>query len=542
MSNKKVMVIGLDGATWDLMRPLAEKGILPTFKKLMEKSVYGDLESTVPPITIPAWISFVTGKNPGKLGCYDFLVARNSLNDLRPITTKDIQAKTFYEILNENKKKCILINLPGSYPPRIKEIVITSLMTQGENFIFPPELLDEISDLKNYRIIYDIPPVECKNLTNFFKDVREVERNRFKCAKKLFVKEWDLFFLLFSGTDGIQHRIYSTLLSETIDINSDPIKFYKEIDGYVKWFVENSPKDTNILIMSDHGFVGYKNAFFINEWLKKRGYLKLRVKPKNSPGEIEQLSKAKNKKKNLGIKLPPILLDFLKSLNWLYPIYRKLSKVLPIEIQATIQSESSGTIAYSISHADTNFGGIHINSKKRFSDGIIIQEDYENVRNEIICELKKLKDPETGKKVIINVWKKEDIYHGSQLRDAPDIIFVLPNKYQVKSSVSSNKIFNNNTSVFYSRCNNHALQGIFLAHGPDIKKGVEIQNAKIIDLAPTILHLFGMPIPEDMDGKILKEIFKEDGELAKREIKYQKTGKKENVKGKIKELKNAGKI
>ena len=86
----KVLLIGLDGATWDLMKPWAEKGVLPTFKKLMEKGVYGDLESTIPPVTIPAWVSFATGKNPGKLGCYDFLLPKKSLNDTTPITTKDM--------------------------------------------------------------------------------------------------------------------------------------------------------------------------------------------------------------------------------------------------------------------------------------------------------------------------------------------------------------------------------------------------------------------------------------------------------------------
>jgi predicted AlkP superfamily phosphohydrolase/phosphomutase len=90
--------------------------------------------------------------------------------------------------------------------------------------------------------------------------------------------------------------------------------------------------------------------------------------------------------------------------------------------------------------------------------------------------------------------------------------------------------------------NTHELKGIFLAYGHDIKKGAEIQNAKIYDLAPTILHLMDVSIPKDMDGKVLKEIFKEDSELAKREIKYQEADEKEMVKEKIKDLKKSKKI
>ena len=544
MTNKKVLVIGLDGATWDLMRPWAEKGILPTIKRLMEKGVQGNLESTIPPFTIPAWISFATGKNPGQLGCYEFLIPRNSLNDRRPITTKDIHGKTFYEILNENGKRCIIINLPGSHPPRIKEIVITSILTQGNNCIFPPDLVNEIPELKNYRIVSDVPYFTNKDLTKFVDDVIKLEKIRFKCAKKLFEKEWDFFFLLFISVDSIQHVMYDKLLSETIDINSNPIKFYREIDRYVRWFIDNASDNTNILIMSDHGFEVYKKAFFINEWLRREGYLKMELKPKNLLAETETAqskSRKKRESKKINIKLPSSLLKYLKSLVWLFPFYVKLMKILPIGIQATFQSKLSETVAYSISHADSAFGGIHINDKKRFIDGKVEMDNYENVRTEIINKLKQLKNPKTGENAIKNVWRKEDVYFGSQLDAASDIIFMLSDKYLVKSNVS-NKIFDDKIMKPELRYNNHALQGIFLAYGPDIKKGGEIQGAKIYDLAPTILHILGIPLQEDMDGRVLKEIFKEDSELAKREIKYQEIDEREMIKEKIKKLRYIEKI
>jgi len=543
MTNKKVIVIGLDGVTWDLIKPWAKEGKLPTLKKLMESGVYCDLESTIPPLTAPAWVSFATGKNPGKHGCYDFILPRKSLNDMKPITTKDIHGKTFYEILYENGKKCIIINLPGSYPPRIKEIVITSLLTQGNNFIFPPNLVTEIPELKNYRIIPDKSLRESGRIMESVNDIRKLEKNRFECAKKLFKKDWNFFFLLFTGTDTIQHMIYDKLISGTMDDDSYPIKAYKEIDEYIGWFVDNVPQDTNILIMSDHGFRAYKKVFFINSWLRREGYLKVeqRLKKQIKLHKLaEEIEKARSKRIN--IKLPTFLLNYLKFFTWMYPFYIKLKNILPIEIQRDIlQPRLLESIAYAYGTMSYNISGIYINDKKRFIDGKVEMSDYENVRTEIINKLKQLqlKDPKTGENIIKNVWKKEDIYSGSQLYMAPDIIFMLIDEYRSMTNLLITKLFDDK---FVDRMNTHALQGVFLAYGPDIKKGEEIKCAKIYDIAPTILFMFDMSISKDMDGRVLKEIFRDDSELAKREIKYQEIDEKERIKEKIKILKDLIKI
>jgi len=534
----KVLVIGLDGATWDLIKPWAEEGKLPTLKKLMDKGVYGDLESTITPNTGTAWVSFATGKNPGKHGCYDFGIPKNSLNNVKAITTKDIHGKTFYEILYKNGKKCIIINLPGSYPPRIKEIVITSLMTQGDNCIFPPEIKNEIPELKNYRIT---PNVQLHGKIDYVNDIRVLERTRFECAKKLFKKDWDFFFLLFGGTDWIQHDMYDKLISGMMNDNSDPMKLYKEIDEYIGWFVDNVPQNGNILLMSDHGFKVYMKAFYINAWLRREGYLK--VEPTSKTKTHLQKFHAESEKaisKRINLKLPIFL---LKLFTFMYPVYIKLRKILPIELRIDARPKLSDTIAYSTtSTIRSNFGSIYINDKRRFTDGKVEIDSYENVREEIMNKLKHLKDPETGEYVIKKVWKKEDIYFGDKLDIAPDIFFMLSDKYQVRSGLSitepfSYKIIENNSG--------HALYGIFLGYGPNIKNGIKIQNAKIYDIAPTILHIFGMPIPRDVDGRVLKEIFREDSELANRVIKYQEVGEDDEkvwIKQKIKELKTLKKI
>lgn len=528
-------MIGLDGATWDLLKPWAKKGVLPTLRKLMEKGVHGSLESTIPPVTVPAWISFATGKNAGKHGCYYFAMPRNSLTDLRPITSREITSKTFYEMLEENGRKCVLINLPGSYPPRIKGPVLTSLLTKGDNFVFPPDAVDEIPKLRHYRITPDYGLL-AKGIDDFVSSVRELERDRFECGKELYIRNWDFFFLLFSGTDMIQHQIYNKLFYGEMGEDSPAVGLYRDIDRYIGWFVDNAPEGTDILLMSDHGFRVHEKAFQLNQWLKRERYLETepRMKPRVAHSRaMEAFDKASAKKIN--VKLPSFLLSRLVLLTWpsaLYEILRRLKRWLRVEIRVDVlQPKMAESIAYS-----PYSGVIYINDKKRFIDGKIDGEQLEEFKVKLMTSLKKLKDPQTGRSIVNNIWGKEDIYAGPHLELAPDIVF-LPDERLISNSLAVNKLFVDNKVQ-----NAHSLTGFFLACGPSIKQGAEIQGATIYDLAPTILHMFDLFVPNDMDGRVLKEIFREASEPARREDKYQKVDEPNRVKEKIKHLRNSGRL
>ena len=151
---KKVVVIGFDGATFDVLKPLVEKGKLPNLFRMLTEGANGKLRSTTPPLTGPAWVSFATGKNPGNHGCYTFESFEKSIEETRTITTAKILGKTFYELLDSSGKKCVIINLPCSYPPRIKGDLVTSFLTVGPDHVFPKTLENEVPGLKDYRKPY----------------------------------------------------------------------------------------------------------------------------------------------------------------------------------------------------------------------------------------------------------------------------------------------------------------------------------------------------------------------------------------------------
>ena len=191
---------------------------------------------------------------------------------------------------------------------------------------------------------------------------------------------------------------------------------------------------------------------------------------------------------------------------------------------------------------DRGLKGININVKGREPYGVIEQEmEYEDLRNRIVDELNRLKDPETGEKIMNEVYKNNEIYSGEFLDKTSDIIFIQNPKYLIKQDLLSGTMIASSSPELPGE--HHAqINGIFIANGPDIKEGKKIEGVELVDLAPTILHMMNVPVPKDMDGKVLKEIFKEDSELAKRPIIYKEIDEKKKIKERVEKLKNVGKL
>jgi predicted AlkP superfamily phosphohydrolase/phosphomutase len=531
-------MIGLDGATWDLLMPLAREGFLPTLRKLIENGSYGELESTIPPITAPAWASFATGKNPGKTGIFDFLRPRSSLQDLAPVTSRDIAGKTFYEILDGNGRRTIMINLPLSYPPRTEAPTITSIETQGDQFIFPSSLKDRIPELKEYRLIPDFDLKVQRGDEEYIQDIRELEQCRFRCAQKLFQWEWDFFFLLFSGIDWTQHRLYDKLISNGLGRDHPAFQLFRDVDSYLGWFLEHLPSETTLLLMSDHGFRVYKGIFRINQWLRGNNFLECHYVRKHTasyPHRFgEGMAKAMEKRddKQSGRKIPfaapSFLIELAQRLGF-EKVCGMLADHFPsLQIQAAVDYTRTSAFC-----TTSEAWGVYLNLKGRFQDGIIEPEYERDLREEIIAGLTRLKNPVTGESTFDKVLDSKQIYWGEEGKSAPHILILTRDCWVIPHLSSRNK-----PNIFEKRTfNGHSLSGIFLAYGPGIKRGSKLDGAKIYDVAPTILHILGTTIPRDMDGRVVKEIFEQDSEFAGRPIVYAGTDESERIKLKINRLK-----
>jgi len=540
----KVILFGIDGGSLKLIEQWKDE--LPTFKRIMKGGVFGELLSTVPALTCPAWPCMFTGKNPGKLGMYDFLsLELNDEREPRVFSSLDYHSSSLWKILNEYGKKVGLLNVPMTFPPhKIDSFVVCGLgtpQTAGVNYTCPAELGETLNELVGgYEIIPSIILTLYGQEEKCLKKSKGILKKRVKAAEYLMDNfPWDLFVCVFSVLDVVQHyfwRYMDTSHPKHIANSKykDVIKdFYKRIDEAIETLISEISEDTNILIASDHGFGPYYGGFSVNKWLEENGYLKFK-------------HSAHRKSLNAGLRE---VRDFL--LPRLSPkLVRLVAKVIPqgLANRLTTRGESKDKmlqIYRNIEWAETKAyalgmttGGIFINLKGREPGGVVEPgKEYEKFRDEIIDKLSKVADPKTGEPLSFHTFKREEVHWGQYANLAPDISIELGSKYY-PTTLSGESLW-----IEYAASGSHVPQGMFMAYGPDIKKeGMRLADLKIYDISPTILHIFGLPIPDDMDGRVLIEIFKAGTEPAKRAVVYQKASEMEKIKGKIKQLKASGRI
>lgn len=511
MTNNKLILLGLDGATWDLIIPWINDNKLPNFKKLIDKGSYGNLESTIPHVTPPAWTSMSSGKNPAKHNIYDFMSIKKVNNHWKNkvYSSKSKKSEEIWDLLN---KKSIIVNVPLTFPPKkINGIMISGMYTPDDksDFTYPKEIKNDIFNVApEYKT--ELRWGEYKEQKEkFLKDLYKMTDERIKLFWHLYQKEWDFYFFVFVGTDRIQHIIWD---------NDELLRYYSYLDQFLGE-VLNEIKGKNITLMmtSDHGFSKIKKMVHINSYLKQIGYLQNKNNVSKEKGKPKKVTKE---------KLSELLLKY-----HLTKTYQKLPNDIKNIIRRTIPGGSNPEYDLNIDQSEAvmiGTGGIYINATD--------SRRKEKISQDIITKLKDLKNPNTSEKVIENVFRKEEIYSGPYLSKAPDLL-ILPNKgYSLLHNLSSD-IFEEPTL----KKGDHALNGIFIAYGPDIKKGLKI-DAKIFDVTPTILHLFNNPVPEDCDGRVLKEIFAETSKLASKDVKFTKKNEEQRIKNEISKLKSIGKI
>lgn len=518
---KKVVVIGLDGGTFTLLKPLVAEGLMPNFKRLLEEGAAGILESTMPPMTGTAWTTFATGKHPSKHGVYDFLLVEDSLENFHVSTSRDIKGKTVYEIIAEHGLTPVIINLPNSWPPRLdpqKYITITDLLTQGEQWIYPASLKEQFPELEKYKLTPNESVRAANRRQQYAREIIQLEHDHLAAVKRIFQeKPWDFFFYLFSATDWIQHPNFHELMAG--NAFPEAYEVYQVVDNYLGWFMTNLPPESDLLVMSDHGFKTFHKMFYFNKWLAKGGYIQTKIGTQGWTKEVTRRAKEIKKKQRRWV-LPPLLFKILEYFPFLQPfllfIYRHIfKKIFKVRAMANLSIDyAKTTVCFPKGTYMTN---AYLNDSRKYKNGTIkSEEEYQKIRQQVIEKIKALKDP-AGNPVVLDVYTKEQVYGPHAPQRAPDLFFELGD-YWLNGQFHSGSLFVDN---FIN--NKHEKNGIFLAWGSDIKKG-ELPQHSIADLCPTILTMLGLPLPLDLDGQVISEIFRQ-----KPTIKYQL--EKEELKG-----------
>lgn len=519
---QKVFVIGLDGATFDLILPWVEAGKLPVLGGLMRGGTYGPLLSTYPPLTGPAWSSFVTGKSPAGHGVLEFF--RRQEGSYRQVLNNrlDIDGKSLWRCLSEGGKTVGVIGVPLTYPPeKVSGFLITGLLTPPgrRDFTYPPELLDELeSEVGEYRLRHDEEHIP-NNPYPLLNEEYEVLENNLQAAIYLMShKPWDFFMLHILGTDRIQHEFWHIIDPKHPDHNPAEVEqlgnvvlsFFERVDAAVGRLLEGIDQETAVILMSDHGFGPVYKFINFNTWLLEQGLLRL----KRTPDTFLRYLLFKlgfnytvmgNWVLKLGLGKQAKKMGRAKREDWQRRVFLSLRDV-----------DWPRSKVYSIG----NFGQLFINVKGREPQGCVSPgEEYETVVADLTQRLKTLVDPQTGSPVVEKIMRRDDVYQGPYIDRAPDVLFFTRNmeyKAMGLSDFSSSKVFE---PVFGTR-GHHRMNGIMICNAQGVvKENLWFEKARIQDLAPTILYLMDQKIPRRMDGEVLLDIFTDEFR-SKHEIRY----------------------
>lgn len=528
---QRVLIIGWDGATFDLIRPWVAQGKLPTLAKIMQGGAHGSLRSTTPPMTFPAWSSFMTGVNPGKHGIFDFTRPVPGKYELEFVNGGQRRAASVWRILSQAKRRVVSISVPCTYPPEhVNGVMISGFDAPGmegrdshvdPRGVYPPELYDELEEKLGGHplgafIANDInqgrPDLALERML-------ETVRRKAATAKYLMVnRPWDCLMILFGESDGAGHQFWKYCDPDSPLFQDHPagmqdaiLRVYQELDGIVAELMELMPEDTTLLMMSDHGFGGVSNwIVHPNCWLRDCGFLSFRGRAAHWKSRALEALK---------IRAVAMLPGAVKRL--LYRLSQRRLGGIEARVRYSM-IDWSGTQAYF--EENPYYPVLWINLKGRQPNGTVEPgPQYEEVRNRLIDALEGWRHPETGERVVEKAYRREELYSGPCLSDAPDIIvqWGLHRGYNYAFQLSSKSpgltslreidpAKPENLAFFTAKSGHHRHEGIFLAQGPVVREGFEVEGAAITDLAPTILHLLGVPVPENMDGRVLTEVFTED--------------------------------
>ncbi len=488
MSKQRVILFGLDGATYTVLEDLVRRGVMPFIGEMFERQSRAHLMSSIPPLTPPAWTSMVTGRTPGHHGILNFLQYESENSQyVRVVTSREISCETIWSMVNRHGRRAGCLNFVAHNPaPKIDGYVVPGWVAWRwvKNQSHPKDLIARLQDA--------IPGFDVKELAmNFSEEEKAVagtfneeyepwidlhlrrERQWFNILKHQYANDpTDLTAIVFDGVDKLQHLCW-----EFLDPNLEPAdpspqflkvrelcwEYFRQIDAFLKETVAFAGEDAHVFVVSDHGFTGSHEILYINTWLAEKGYLTWNAEtPVRGDDSLEVRGER------------------------------------PYHLHAFNMEK---TRAYARS-ASSN--GIHIAIKGVRGEHGIEPGQYESFRAELIEKLKtECVDPQTGEPLITRLWTKEEAFSGPKESMAPDIT-VETRDFGNFSVLRSDVVLKPRQSVMGF----HHPEGIFVGLGPGIRRDGTFHDAlEMIDVAPTTLYAMGLPVPEDLPGRVATEFF-----------------------------------
>lgn len=496
MEKPRTVVFGLDGAHFELIEPWMEEGELPNLKKAVETGVTGDLRSVLPPVTSPNWKSYLTGKNPGKIGIFWWENIDTDEGRIFYPSERKNRETEYWEILAEEEKVGVM-GVPTTYPPKNTGDFVVSGAPDGRNegFTHPENLGEELVEKYGYKVTVKnelrATPDEAAE------EILEAIDTRFKAARDLFKeREPDFMQVTTFYINSLHHYFWD---------GEYTLRGWRVIDEHLGEFLN---KGHDVVLMSDHGSNEIETVFHINSWLEREGYLTL---DDDTAKLVHSLGV--NRDRILRVLSPLGLQGVAKRLapQFVLDLVPDEQGELPRESKTSnIDWEKTEAVA-------SGQGPVYLTADEG-------TEAYKSTRERLTKQLEDLEGPD-GSLVVPQVHNGEDVYSGEYADEAPDIVVEQGRGVHIQGSIGREEVFSEPTEDGWKGENKR--EGLFIATGPSFDEGT-VDELSILDLAPTLLHLRGNEIPQDMDGQVRLDVFADDTEPAQRNPSYHEETAKES--------------
>ncbi|MBI2977118.1 MAG: alkaline phosphatase family protein [Chloroflexi bacterium] len=520
-SSNRVMVIALDGATWNLARPWMQAGHMPNLARLVAQGASADMLAELPPSSVPNWPAFMTGKNAGKHGCVWWL-KRDAAGrlDRVPLDSRSVQGDTIWSLLSALGKKVIVQNVPVTYPVEpVNGVVVSGLLTPraAADFVYPPDLKAKIDDeVGGYQIYPEGGYAKGREQAFLDALIANINQHARAADYLLRTQSWDFFILVLGPTDEGAHKYWHYLdpahhmhnPAEAAKFGDSIQEMYAAADEAIGKLTRHAAESDTVIVMSDHGFGPVERFFLPNNWLMARGLLRLK------PGGITPLKRLLFNAGFTPRNIYPLGKQALSLLRGSKNLRQRLDPARQGQspLRKIFLSDADIDWAHTQAYASGFlFSQIYINLRGRDPEGIVSGSEYETLREQLIAGLLAVINPATGQPHYARIYRREELYSGPLLDTMPDLIGHPADFRTVDSGMDfrSNKLFETDSAL----SGTHRIEGLFTITGPGVRRGEQISPIRIYDLAPTILYRLGVPVPDDMDGKVAAPAFEPD-ELA----------------------------
>lgn len=465
MNQRKSCLIGLDCAAPELVFE-RWRDDLPNLDRLMRHGLWGALESTIPPITVPAWMCMMTGRDPGALGIYGFRNRRDRSYDGLVIANNTfVKAPTVWDMLADAGKRSILLGIPLTYPPRpVDGLLVSDFLAPDTScqYTYPSELREEIIDVVGEYVL-DVRDFRTEDKDRLLSSVYEMTEKRFRLARHFLTHHaWDFFAMVEMGVDRMHHGFWRFMdpahrYHQADSLYRDAIHdYYVTVDRHIGELISDLPHGTDILVVSDHGAKRMDGAVCLNEWLMQEGYLVLKETPRSVT------------------KFSPALVDWDRTTVW-------------------------GDGGY--------YGRVFLNVAGREPQGCLSAREAASLRDEIADKLEALLD-DLGAPLNSRVFRPENIYSATEGFPPDLIVYFGDLHWRSVGSVGHGTIWIHENDTGPDDAN-HAQYGIAII----ARKGESLEGAgerreglSIYDIAPTILRSFGIDVPGGMGRSAISSV------------------------------------